>query len=149
MELYQTGSGNKENRVLFETNAKPCNQSGLLDQEELDTIIKKKFTDIMEQLDAEINSDLESFRTIALLHRDLDEELITQREETTNASSDHNNETVMSSRLAMSSGTCSERVIDSRECTSRKSVSSTGTHALEKMEKEILKLKDELGSVRN
>ncbi len=43
----------------------------------MDTIIKKKFTDIIEQLDAEINSDLESFRTIALLHRDLDEELIT------------------------------------------------------------------------
>lgn len=49
----------------------------------------------MEQLDAEINSDLESFRAIALMHRDMDEELnlTTNRDETTLASSEKNNET--------------------------------------------------------
>jgi hypothetical protein len=51
----------------------------------------------MEQLDAEINSDLESFRTIARMHRDMDDELNltrgTAREETTLASSEKNNET--------------------------------------------------------
>ena len=37
---------------------------------------------------------------------------------------------------------------DSRECTSHKSFSSNGTHAMEKMEKEIIRLRDELDTVR-
>lgn len=110
----------------------------------------------MEQLDAEINNDLESFRTIALMHRDMDEELNltrgTNRDETTLASSEKNNETqqLLSSRGGYAISTASDRMQppDSRECTSHKSFSSTGTHAMERMEKEIIRLRDELDTVR-
>ena len=54
----------------------------------LDTIIKKKFTDIIDNLDAEINSDIQSFRNIALMHREIQDIELEKEEQVTLASTD-------------------------------------------------------------
>ena len=88
---------NKEN-IIFETNVKQSDHCRADDDQDqvLDTIIKKKFTDIIDNLDAEINSDIKSFRNIALMHREIQDIELEKEEQVTLASTDAAHDTTES-----------------------------------------------------
>lgn len=122
----------------------------------LDTMIKKKFTDIIDNLDAEINDDIAAtrFRNSSNAFRILSAlEDMNSDENATLASSEITPDTMPSSSRTHHEQENSLCLTNSEQhrlqrSSARCSISSQGTHAMERMEQEIYRLREELETVR-